>query len=158
MTNTLPSNEYSAAIEKCSKLLLSISTMNESINQLISRLNQAIKDAKTLNRNVLIAKTTGVSAGAAGAVMYIVGLCLIPVTAGLSVPILCGFGTAISVSGAATNIGTSIAEVSLQKSHNENITNIKNVLCSFERSYELYYGEIQELEETLRNCDLSELR
>lgn len=149
----LPSEILLVVINKCGDMLQFIAKMNKDINQLITNLNQAVEDAEILRRNVLISKTTGVVAASVGTTLNVIGLILIPFTAGISVPILCGTGTFLAVSGTVTNVGTTIAEIPLKKSQSENITNL---LCTFKGYLDRYDKNTKELEEALRKCDSSE--
>lgn len=151
----LPSAVFLVGINECNEMLRFIPTMNETIIQLIANLNQAVEDAETLRRNVLISKTTGVVAASVGTTLNVIGIILIPFTVGLSVPILCGTGTALAVSGTVTSIGTTIAEIPIKKSQSENITNL---LYRFKELQERYDAKTKELEQALQTCDLSEFQ
>lgn len=151
----LPSDVFSVGIKQCREMLQFISTMNETINKLTRNLNQAVEDAEILRRNVLISKTTGVVAASIGTTLSVVGLILAPFTAGISVPILCGTGAALAVSGTVTNIGTTLAEIPIQTSQSKNITDL---LCKFGESTDRYDENTMALVKALRECELSEFQ
>lgn len=135
-------------------MLLLQSTI-ETFDQLIECLNQAVQDAEKLRRIVLISKTTGVVAASVGTILNVIGMVLIPFTVGLSVPILCGTGTALTVSGGLTSIGTTIADASIKIGQQDNI---KRLLDEYEDSLKSSIEEYEKLNRSLKKCDEIEVQ
>lgn len=135
-------------------MLLLQSTI-ETFDQLIEYLNQAVQDAEKLRRDVLILKTTGVVAASVGTILNVIGMVLIPFTVGLSVPILCGTGTALTVSGGLTSIGTTIADASIKIGQQDNI---KRLLDEYEDSLKSSIEEYEKLNRSLKKCDEIEVQ
>lgn len=127
----------------------------ETFDQLIECLNQAVQDAEKLRRIVLISKTTGVVAASVGTILNVIGMVLIPFTVGLSVPILCGTGTALTVSGGLTSIGTTIADASIKIGQQDNI---KRLLDEYEDSLKSSIEEYEKLNRSLKKCDEIEVQ
>ena len=137
--------QYEAEIEKedfenevrnlCSTILLLVAARRETISKLI--LSAAYLDSIWMRCRV--SKTMGTSVSVVGGGLTIAGGILTTLTAGIAAPLLIA-GIATSSVGAATNIGTSVAEKILNskqiKEMNEAFARDKEITHKFESQLE----------------------
>ena len=141
--------QYAAELEKedfenevrnlCSTILLLVAARRETISKLI--LSAAYLDSIWMRCRV--SKTMGTSVSVVGGGLTIAGGILTTLTAGIAAPLLIA-GIATSSVGAATNIGTSVAEKIL------NSKQIKDMNEAFARDKEITHKFESQLEDIKR--------
>lgn len=97
--------------------LVFIKEFNKRRDQMFEYLDKMEENSNQLNKMYLgsrISSIAGSSVGAAGSVLTIVGLALIPVTAGLSLGLTIG-GISLGVTSGVSNLVTTLTEVGVNK-------------------------------------------
>ncbi|RXM91412.1 Apolipoprotein L3 [Acipenser ruthenus] len=99
----------------------------KEIKELLTELKGIADELDKVDRHCIIAKTTRSSAGVVGGVLTIVGICLAPVTAGVSLGLSIA-GTATAVAGTVTSGGAQIGKHVQDGKANKRVTEILEII------------------------------
>ena len=114
--------------------------------EIIGVLNELLKKAKKVRKDVLISKTAGVTTGALGTITSVFGVLLVPVTAGLSLGLTIA-GVVLTGSGAVINIGASIGEIVRSK---EFCKKLRTLTEQHDKLADNLKGKVEDIRESVR--------
>ncbi|XP_062391182.1 apolipoprotein L6-like [Sardina pilchardus] len=108
--------------EKAEAFIDEFSQRRTKMEQFLSDLEETEKKLDNMKRGASISNVAGSSVGVAGGICSIVGLALIPVTAGGSLALMTGVG--LGLGSGLTSLVTGVTEVLFNKHHGQNVNNI----------------------------------
>ncbi|KAI3359100.1 hypothetical protein L3Q82_002643 [Scortum barcoo] len=100
----------------CSDFIREFSERQPRMLQFLKDLEETAVQLDRMNKGAKISSVAGSSVGAVGGVLSIVGLALIPVTAGVSLGLVIG-GTALGVTSGVNSAVTTITEIGVNRKH-----------------------------------------
>ncbi|KAM9346525.1 uncharacterized protein apol isoform 1-T2 [Symphorus nematophorus] len=127
--------------ESCSGFIKEFSERQPKMLQFLNDLEETAVQLDSMNKGAKISSVAGSSVGAVGGVLSIIGLALLPVTAGVSVGLIIG-GTALGITSGVNSAVTTLTEIGVnatqQKKANE-------VFQSFMNDVQVLQGCLEEV-------------
>ncbi|XP_054464179.1 apolipoprotein L4-like [Anoplopoma fimbria] len=122
----------------CSGFLSEFSKRQPGMLQSLEDLEQCAVQLDRMNKGAKISSVAGSSVGAAGGVLSIIGLALMPVTAGLSLGLIIG-GTALGITSGVNSVVTTTTEVVVNLKHQNKAS----------KSFQSFMEDVQSIQDCL---------
>ncbi|XP_054463731.1 uncharacterized protein LOC129098675 [Anoplopoma fimbria] len=122
----------------CSGFLSEFSKRQPGILQSLEDLEQCAVQLDRMNKGAKISSVAGSSVGAVGGVLSIIGLALIPVTAGLSLGLMIG-GTTLGITSGVNSVVTTATEIGVNRKHQNKAS----------KSFQSFMEDVQSIQDCL---------
>uniref|UniRef100_UPI0037E70C79 LOW QUALITY PROTEIN: apolipoprotein L6-like n=1 Tax=Semicossyphus pulcher TaxID=241346 RepID=UPI0037E70C79 len=127
--------------KSCSGFLKEFSKRRPTMLQSLEELEENAVKLDSMNKGAKISSVAGSSVGAAGGVLSIIGLALIPVTAGVSLGLTMA-GVGLSVTSGVNGIVTTATEIGVNKTHQKKASEV----------FQSFMEDVQSLQDCLEEA------
>ena len=107
-------------------LLPHLESFIDTTEEIVQLLKEKLTEIERHHKKCNVVKTVGTSVTTVGSILTIGSLLLAPITGGASIVAATGFGAALALGGAATNITTDVVDFFASKSFQSDVQNICN--------------------------------
>lgn len=141
--------------KSCSTFLNEFSNRQPQMLKYLNELEEAAGKLNTMNKAAKISSVVGSSMGAVGGVLSIIGLALIPVTAGVSLG-LTMTGIGLSITSGVNSAVTTATEIGVNKKHQKNANKVFEVFMENVQSLQNYLEEVSSQTAAVIKANLAE--